>query len=356
VHDLGGPVGLYWAVENPGRVRNIVLLNTLVYPEMSWAVKLFLLALRTPVLRDYLVSPKGIVGAMKLGVVHKERLTREVLTPYTAPFETRAARKALIKAGSGLPLEGLAHIAENLPALQVSLRLIYGQNDRVLPDVAKTMQRVQRDHPLAELTAIPGCGHFLQEDEPERVAQLIAEFMNRTNPLTAAADQGTGVPEGRPIRISPIPNDLTSAQQSAAELVRAFNDWARNDLDLTPAAVTRCSRPSLPDDPRELMRLLPEAHRTFFNEATGPDFHTLDLTPARATEAFDPTADILPPPEQTPAGQRARSKATNYFKGRPITVIQAEATDTAADLRISLLIALDPEASLLFTFITTLSD
>jgi len=178
VHDLGGPIGMFWAVRNPRRVHKIVLLNTLVYPETSWAVKLFLLALRTPVLRDYIVSPKGIIGAMKLGVVHKERLTREVLTPYTAPFETPAARKALIKAGSGLSIQGLAEIARKLPTLEASLRLIYGENDRVLPDVAKTMQRIQRAHPQAELTALPGCGHFLQEDEPERVAELIAEFIH----------------------------------------------------------------------------------------------------------------------------------------------------------------------------------
>ena len=181
VHDLGGPVGLYWAVNNPRRVHNIVLLNTLVYPETSWAVKLFLLALRTPGLRDFVVSPKGIVGAMKFGVVHKERLNREVLTPYTAPFETPAARKALIKAGSGLSIKGLAQIKKKLPALEAPLRLIYGENDRVLPDVAKTMQRIQRTHPQAELTALPNCGHFLQEDEPERVAELIAEFFNRAN-------------------------------------------------------------------------------------------------------------------------------------------------------------------------------
>ena len=181
VHDLGGPVGMYWAVNNPHRVNNIVLLNTLVYPETSWAVKLFLLALRTPVLRDFLVSPKGIAGAMKFGVVHKERLNREVLTPYTAPFETPAAQKALIKAGSGLSLKGLAQIKKKLPTLEAPLRLIYGENDRILPDVAKTMQRIQRTHPQAELTPLPNCGHFLQEDEPERVAELIAEFFNRAN-------------------------------------------------------------------------------------------------------------------------------------------------------------------------------
>jgi len=178
LHDLGGPVGLFWALRHPGRARKVVLLNTLVYPQTSWAVKLFLIALRTPGLRDYVVSPRGIVAAMKLGVVHKERLDRAVLTPYTAPFEDPAARKALIKAGSGLTIQGLGEIARNLHSLKAPLRLIYGENDRILPDIAKTMQRIQREHPRAELTALPGCGHFLQEDEPERVGQLIAEFLD----------------------------------------------------------------------------------------------------------------------------------------------------------------------------------
>ncbi|MBW2381535.1 MAG: hypothetical protein JRG70_18675, partial [Deltaproteobacteria bacterium] len=117
VHDLGGPVGMFWAVRHPGRVKNIVVLNTLVYPETSWAVKLFLLALRTPGLRDFLVSPKGLVGAMQFGVVHKDRLNREVLTPYTAPFESPAARQALIKAGSGL-----SHPSKSAPASARTLR------------------------------------------------------------------------------------------------------------------------------------------------------------------------------------------------------------------------------------------
>jgi len=177
VHDLGGPVGLYWAVENPSRVRRIVVLNTLVYPELHWAVKLFLVALRTPLLRDYLVSPKALVGVMKVGVVHKDRMNREVLTPYTAPFEPPAARKALLQAGSGLGAGGLAKIAKKLPTLGIPIRCIYGEKDLALPDVAKTMARVARDCPGTEVTALPNCGHFLQEDEPETVGRLMAQFL-----------------------------------------------------------------------------------------------------------------------------------------------------------------------------------
>ncbi|MGB5415872.1 MAG: alpha/beta hydrolase, partial [Polyangiales bacterium] len=113
------------------------------------------------------------------GVANKARLNREVLTPYTAPFESHAARKALIQAGSGLGTRGLAKIARELPGYPTSIRLIYGEKDRVLPDVAKTMARLKHAHPEAELTPLPNCGHFLQEDDPNQVAQLIAEFLNR---------------------------------------------------------------------------------------------------------------------------------------------------------------------------------
>ena len=180
VHDLGGPAGLYWAVHNPQRVSSIVILNTLVFPEVHWTVTAFLLALRTPGLRDFLVSPKGLVATMKLGVVHKDRMNRATLTPYTATFETKPARKALIKAGGGLGIGGLAKIAKKLPTLEAPLRLIYGEKDRVLPDVAKTMRRLQELRPDAELTALPDCGHFLQEDAPEQIAELIAEFLSRS--------------------------------------------------------------------------------------------------------------------------------------------------------------------------------
>lgn len=45
-----------------------------------------------------------------------------------------------------------------------------------------------------------------------------------------------------------------------------------------------------------------------------------------------------------------------YFHARPIEVIQATGSDRASDLKIAFLVALDPQASLIFSFITALSD
>ena len=79
VHDLGGPVGLHWAVQRPGRVTRLAILNTLVYPEFSEAVLQFIKACSTPELREQLTSPAGLEAAMGLGLADEANLTGEIL-------------------------------------------------------------------------------------------------------------------------------------------------------------------------------------------------------------------------------------------------------------------------------------
>lgn len=180
VHDLGGPIGLHWATKNPDRVTDLAVLNTLVFPETSWAVKLFVVATFLPGVRGYLSSPAGVRAAIKLGVRDKSKVTPEVAALYSDPYEDRDARKALLKAGHGLSLRGLADTARGLSALRVPVRLIYGEADRILPDVAKTMARLKGIWPEAEVTSLKDCGHFLQEDARDEVSRLLAAFFRIT--------------------------------------------------------------------------------------------------------------------------------------------------------------------------------
>jgi haloalkane dehalogenase len=59
------------------------------------------------------------------------------------------------------------------------VRVIYGERDQILPDIAETVARVQGDLPQAEVTALPQCGHFLQEEAPEEIGSLLAGFFAR---------------------------------------------------------------------------------------------------------------------------------------------------------------------------------
>jgi pimeloyl-ACP methyl ester carboxylesterase len=177
VHDLGGPVGVHWGIRNPQRVTKLALLNTLLYPELSEAVVEFVRLLRNPESRDRLTSPAGLESVMRRGLVDQSRLTDEVLQAVREPFRTEESRRALAAAGIQLELEGFAETGRRLHELRMPVRIIYGARDQLLPDVADTMARVERDLPQAVTTTLPNCGHFLQEEAPQRVGELLARFI-----------------------------------------------------------------------------------------------------------------------------------------------------------------------------------
>ena len=114
VHDMGGPIGMLWSVRNQDRLQKLVLLNTLVFPEMSWMVKVFGLATVLPLVNTWLAGPSGIRFSMRFGVQQKERLTPEVLKPYQEPFIDRKNRKVLLKSIQRMSPKGFKEISEKL--------------------------------------------------------------------------------------------------------------------------------------------------------------------------------------------------------------------------------------------------
>ncbi|MGI8461414.1 MAG: alpha/beta fold hydrolase [Solirubrobacterales bacterium] len=177
VHDLGGPIGLYWASKHPERLSKIALLNTLVYARPSMAAIAFVLAARTPGIRSWLTSADGLRFAMRLGVSDKGGLSAQTIAAYQEPFGSDDARTALRKAAYGLHPSGFKELSGWLKTVEVPVRIVYGEEDRILPDVARTMRKVVADVPSpVELTALPGCGHFCQEDRPEQIARILSEF------------------------------------------------------------------------------------------------------------------------------------------------------------------------------------
>lgn len=175
-HDLGGPIAMHWALRNPGRVRGVVMLNTLLYPDFHPSVFEFVTTLATPATRDELTAPEGLAGMMRAGVADGSVLAETVLAAVAAPFADAADRLTLARAGIGLEPSGFEEIAAGLPSLHAPVRAVYGTQDRILPDVGDTMARLQRDVPHTEVTALADCGHFLQEERPDEVGRLLATF------------------------------------------------------------------------------------------------------------------------------------------------------------------------------------
>lgn len=178
-HDLGGPVALKWALDNPDRLRGLALLNTLVYPELHQSVRDFVGALRDPAGRARLTSPEGLAEIVRFGVADPTRLRPEVIEAVVAPFGSPDAREALANAGIGLEIKVFVELGRRIGQLRAPLRLVFGTKDPIVPDVAETMARIQGDLPGTVATALPHCSHFLQEDDPAAVGELLATFFEQ---------------------------------------------------------------------------------------------------------------------------------------------------------------------------------
>ena len=177
VHDLGGPIGLTWACRHRRRIARLVLLNTVVYPESSWTISAFVVASRTPVVRSILTTPWSLRHAIELGFYDRGRLSETVVRSIQAPFDHPSARHGLLRSIQALDPQGLAEVAADLSRIAAPVQLIYAANDNLIPDVGETMARVARELPQAHVAPVSSCGHFLQLERPQEVAEHLTQFL-----------------------------------------------------------------------------------------------------------------------------------------------------------------------------------
>lgn len=179
VHDLGGPIGMHWAVRHKQSIKSLIFMNTIIYSKIGWGVILFTAAIKLPLLRDYVSSNSGIKFAMRLGTLNS--LSDADLEKYTESFADKVSKKALIKSAGNISIKGLKEIEEGISSFDVPTLIIYGEDDRILPTIERTVKMIKADLPQAKVVSIPDCGHFLQEDCPEVIKEHLLDFYAEQN-------------------------------------------------------------------------------------------------------------------------------------------------------------------------------
>jgi len=176
-HDLGGGMGQIFAVRHPERLSDLTLINTVAYD--FWPVQP-IIALRTPIVRQLLMASFDL-GTFKLvvkkGIYHKERVTNELMDLFMRPMQTREGRKAFMHFAKCLDNHNLMEIEDALRGLKIPVLIIRGDADPYLG--ATISEKLHREIPGNRLVRIPTGGHFVQEDEPERIAQELIGFFGR---------------------------------------------------------------------------------------------------------------------------------------------------------------------------------
>ncbi len=190
MQDWGGGIGLGYAVEHADRIKRLIIMSTwaFVFPEdvPEEGIPPLLAMCRRPEIGETMLLAYNVFveGFLPLAIVRKEKITPQLLDAYRAPFPDYNSRIPTM-AIQDVPLRKdqpsyatMQAIQEKLGVLNLPTCLIWGEDDHVFPpdNVLPVWQGL---YPHSETHMIPRAGHFLQEDAPDEICDVIIDFLKR---------------------------------------------------------------------------------------------------------------------------------------------------------------------------------
>ena len=187
LHDWGGPLGMNYVVSHPEQVHRLVLANTYLSPELGLPRPLRLVwqVLQLPWLSELLIQRFNLLAwaAFTFGLRVRRPERKALRRAYQEPFPTPQSRGAIGEFFRMVPLNRksasyshFTRISATLPSLEIPTLILKGEKDPVLN--MKRANHLRQLLPNSQLQVIRGAGHFLQEDQPQEVAEVIRRFLD----------------------------------------------------------------------------------------------------------------------------------------------------------------------------------
>ncbi len=185
VHDWGGMIGMGWAHRHPDLVARLVVLNTAAFPMPSTKrLPASLWLARDTTAGALLVRGFNAFarGATRLAVT-RVKLPKEVRDGLCAPYDSWDHRRAVLRFVQDIPLREsdpsfslVREVGERLHQFNDRPVLIcWGDRDFVFDE---HFLRVWKSAlPEAEVHQFPDCGHYVLEDAPAEIEQLVRSFL-----------------------------------------------------------------------------------------------------------------------------------------------------------------------------------
>ena len=182
-HDASGPPAIDWARHHPNRVAALVLLNTYysAMPTLRPPEAIFLFS--TPLIRNVARPVSGLFNHLifrrmywwQVGRFFRDADVRRQFVPllYQQFDAVPSTRPAFFRLNEDLlpTIRSRTKAVSELQKFRRPVRIIFGASDPYLNEgVARKFHKL---FPSSDLFLLPGARHFVQMDEPERVASLI---------------------------------------------------------------------------------------------------------------------------------------------------------------------------------------
>ncbi len=199
LHDWGGPIGMWYAVHHPGNIRGIALMETFLW-ELSWKdfgpAKFLFKLFRSPFgFFAIQVLNMFVNRVLPAAVLKKENITADVLYRYQEPFPTIRSRRAVRIFPQLLPIEGepadswlfIKRLEEKIFSITSPVLWL-----RAAPGVIVSKQteyhleQLGRRLPGLEVEEFGPGLHYLQEDDPGRIADMLLSWMRKHRMISGA--------------------------------------------------------------------------------------------------------------------------------------------------------------------------
>lgn len=193
-HDWGGSLALALAGTHPTRVRRLAVSNT-VYRSVPLHRTLYMPFLALPLAPELLFRVCGtrvVEQVMRALWKSSTPLEPEVLAEYAAAYGDPVRAAAMLgyyRAAVRPQVRSVLterKVRSGLPRVDVERALVFwGARDEVLP--ISTGETIVRDlGPSCTMTTVPGAGHFVMEEAPDVVSDLLEEFLRDDAPAATA--------------------------------------------------------------------------------------------------------------------------------------------------------------------------
>jgi pimeloyl-ACP methyl ester carboxylesterase len=175
-HDIGGGIAQLIAIDQTSLIQRLVLVDTIAYDSFPVGA---IARLKEPVWEQILGAPdfdlkKGLRKSFDQGMVQTDRISPEMIAMYERPFSGVQGRLAYLRVARALRTQELAVRMSEVETLQTPTLVVWGAKDVFQPIAFG--ERLAAALANGRLERVEAAGHFLPEDQPERLAELVYNF------------------------------------------------------------------------------------------------------------------------------------------------------------------------------------
>jgi haloalkane dehalogenase len=174
-HDWGVPIGLRWACDHPGAVNALAISDGGFFADRRWHD--LANVMRTPGEGERLIAGytrEGFAAAMR--AVSSE-MGEDAVEEYWKGFAGDTRRRGHLELYRSGDFDKLVPYEGRLAALGAPALILWGEEDRFAS--VGMAHRFHEELPGSELTVFADTGHFVWDDQPERAAGALVEFLQR---------------------------------------------------------------------------------------------------------------------------------------------------------------------------------